>query len=128
MQVSPANGALSASAALCGRYRHRVPRREPLVQRGRELRLDGDHAHVGPARLQRRRDPAHEPAAADGHDTTSGTGPSSRISSATVPWPAITAGVVERVHERAARLGDQLVEPLERLRSGPAASWSTAAP
>ena len=46
---------------------------------------------------------------------TSGTGPSSRISSATVPWPAMTAASLNGWTSVRPVSCEQLVEPLERV-------------
>src|SRR4051812_9188437 len=92
MQASPANGALNASAALRGVTGTEWPAARPewsaVDSSGSTpmTRASGRRAFMAAAI------PLTSPPPPTGTITTSGTGPSSRISSATVPWPAMTAG------------------------------------
>ena len=89
----------------------------PAASAGRSaaepLRLDPDHADA--ARRDRRRDPGHEPASADGDDDDVRVG---RVLEDLEPDRALARHherVVERVDERRARLREVLLEPLERV-------------
>ena len=89
-------------------------RGERRMQGLARLRLDRDDANA-PGRAERGDDPADEPAAADGDGDDVGVG---RVLLDLEPDRAGARDhdrVVERMHERPAALGEQLLEAIERL-------------
>ena len=72
------------------RHRDRLARGEPEREGVRALGLDGDHAHA--VRHTGGGDPGDEPPPPQATTIVSTSGTSSRISSPTVPAPAITTG------------------------------------
>ncbi len=86
------------------------------MERGRELGLDADHAHVGPPCLQRSRETGDESAAADRHDHDVRNGAVLEDLERDRALPGDHRRLVERMDERPSGLGDQLVEAVERRR------------
>ena len=113
--LSPANGAPSPSAIERGLTGTLLPGRQPLVQSGRELRLDGDDPRLRPKPLTAVATPGNQPAAADRDDDDVGVRHVLDELEPDRPLPGDHVRVVERVDERAACLLDELVEPVECL-------------
>ena len=110
--MRPANGAFSPSAMLVGVTGTGSPAANRAVERRAQFGLDRDHAH---AVADRRLDAADQPAAADRDDHRVGVGGVLLDLETDGALAGEDERVVERMHERAAGLFDQRVQPLERL-------------
>ena len=124
---APANGALRPSAIDVGSTGTRLRRpRSPRASARAALRLDGDRCARG--RRSRGGDPGDQPAAADGDDHGVGVG---RVLLDLEPDGARAGDhdrVVERVHERAARLVASGARGARRPRRGRSARGRPSAP
>ena len=112
--MRPANGAFRPSAIDRGSTGTGAPAASPACSAWLVSGLDRDDANA-PGRAERGDDAADEPAAADGDGDDVGVG---RVLLDLEPDRAGARDhdrVVERMHERPAALGEQLLEAIERL-------------